>query len=139
MSPVKVLVADDDPEILAFHRLALGDLFELVTARDGIEAWNLFQESRPRIVVTDLNMPGMNGLQLTDKIRGHEELATTPVIILTGTTINTDLPPGFWNIGTQANSFMEKPVTMERLITEIRRQLMIRTKVKPLPPGKGSY
>ena len=136
MSRIKILVADDDPDILNFHRLALSEFFDLVMARDGLEAWKFFEQERPRLVLTDLNMPGINGMDLTDKIRAHPELGETPVIILTGTTRNTDLPPGFWRLGTQADLLLEKPITPSVLVNEIRRVLAKRQEasVKPVVP-----
>ncbi|CAN5304774.1 N/A [soil metagenome] len=139
MSPAKILVADDDPDILNFHRLLLSPLFDVVFARDGLEAWKFFQAERPRLVLTDLNMPGMNGLELSQKIRAHPELGTTPIIILTGTTRNTDLPPGFWKMGTGANAYLEKPISGDALLAEIRKQLLLTANATPLPPGTGSY
>lgn len=121
---IKILVADDDPGIQEFYRLALREFFDVVVARDGLEAWKLFESERPRLVITDLNMPGENGANLTNRMRNHEELGDTPIIIITGTTRGTDLPPGFWRIGTQADLFLEKPVTGDELVTEIRRVLL---------------
>lgn len=126
MPRVKILIADDDPDVRSLYIAMIGDLYDVVVARDGIEAWKLFESERPRLVITDLNMPGINGLDLTEKIRNHDELGDTPVIILTGTTRNTDLPPGFWRIGTRANTFLEKPITGDNLVAEIRKQLLLR-------------
>lgn len=119
--------------------MSLSEHYDVVVARDGLEAWKLFEQERPRLVLTDLNMPGINGWELTEKIRGHEELSETPVIILTATTQDTDLPPGFWRIGTRADAFLQKPLTTDEIIQEVRRQLIKRQAPKPLPPGKGHY
>lgn len=140
MGKVRILVADDDPDIRDLYALILGEHFDLILARDGMEAWKLFEQEKPRLVLTDLNMPGMNGLELTGKIRQHEELSQTPVIILTGTTKGTDLPPGFWKIGSGANSFIEKPVTPTDLVNEVKRQLVLRAQAAgPMPAGRGYY
>lgn len=139
MSLPKILIADDEEGIRTLLRLALSEHFDIIFARDGFEAWKLFESERPRLVLTDLNMPGINGHELTEKIRSHPELAGTPVIILTGTTRGSDLPPGFWKIGTRADAFLEKPVSTDAILTEVRRQLVRRMAPKPLPPGKGHY
>ncbi|MCC5875451.1 MAG: response regulator [Candidatus Sumerlaeia bacterium] len=139
MSPVKILIADDEPDIRSLLEMSLSLHFDVVVARDGLEAWKLFQEEQPRLVLTDLNMPGLNGWELTEKIRDHEELADTPVIILTATTQDTDLPPGFWRIGTRADAFLQKPLTTDEILQEVRRQLVKRQAPNPLPPGKGHY
>jgi DNA-binding response OmpR family regulator len=141
LSPQRILVADDDPDVREFLGLVLRPHFELIVARDGLEAWRLFLAEKPRLVLTDLNMPGLNGMQLTEKIRECEERADTPVIILTGTTKDSDLPAGFWKMGTRANQYIEKPVQPDELVLEIRRQIVLhaQTKAKPLPPGAGHY
>ena len=139
MSLLKVLVADDDPDVLDLHRLNLESHYQLVLARDGREAWELFEKERPRCVVTDLNMPGLNGQELTERIRMHPRLSSVPIIILTGTTVDTDLPAGFWRIGTKADVFLEKPVSPEELLQAIRRQILLAARIQPLPPGKGFY
>jgi CheY-like chemotaxis protein len=139
LSPTRVLIADDDPDIRELLRLSLAGHYDVVMARDGLEAWRLFESEAPRLVVSDLNMPGLNGLEFTDRIRAHPERGDTPVIILTGTTRNSDLAPAFWRMATQADAFLEKPVTPDQLLAEIRRQLMRRATPIPLPPGKGYY
>lgn len=123
-SRIKILIADDDPDIHAFYSLALREHFDIVVARDGLEAWKLFQSEKPRLVITDLNMPGENGANFTSRLRNHEELGDTPVIIITGTTRGTDLPPGFWRLGTQADAFLEKPLSADELIVAIRKVLL---------------
>jgi len=139
--PARILLADDDPEIRDFYRMVLAEHFELIFARDGAEAWRLYEEEKPRLVVTDLNMPGMNGLELTKRIRTESTRPDTPIIIITGTTRDSDLPPGFWNIGAGANRLLEKPFKPDDLVAEIRRQLVLFAQAhsKPLPPGKGYY
>lgn len=139
MPKLKILFADDDPEIRTIMTMFLQEHYELLIARDGLEAWRLFEEGKPRLVVTDLNMPGINGLELTEKIRRHEQRGNTPVIILTGTTKDDDLPGGFWKIGTKADKYLDKPFDPDRLIDEIRRLILEHAKIQPLPPGKGFY
>lgn len=139
MNKIKILIADDEPDIRALLTLALSEHYEVVTARDGLEAWKLFEQERPRLVLTDLNMPGINGMELTEKIRNHPELSKTIVIILTATVQDTDLPGGFWRIGTQADAFLCKPLTTDEILGEVRRQLVQRQAPNPLPPGKGHY
>ncbi len=119
--------------------LGLKEHYDIIEARDGTEAWKLVQEQKPRVVVTDLNMPGMNGMELTEHIKTHETLRNTVVLIVTGTIRNTDLPAGFWNMGTKADKMLEKPVTPSDILAEIRRLLILKAQPQPLPPGSGSY
>lgn len=139
MSKIRILLADDDPFVRQVFVPFLGDVYEVVEARDGLEAWKLIQETKPRLLVTDLNMPGLNGLELTEKVRSNPDYAPMPVIILTGTTQGTDLPGGFWRIGTSADLFLEKPISPDDLLSEVRRMLLKKATPKALPPGKGHY
>lgn len=139
MTPLKLVFADDDPDIRTIYCTFLEEVYTVIEARDGIEAWKAIEEHRPRVVVTDLNMPGINGMELTKKIKASPDLKSTIVIVLTGTTKGDDLPPGFWNIAVRADKYLDKPLSAEKLLQEIRRQLLLKAKIEPLPPGKGYY
>jgi len=83
---VKVLIADDEPG----SRLLLAATLErlghaCVVAEDGEEAWLRFGEEAPDVVVTDWQMPGLDGTELARRIRGHAEARYTYVVVLTGT------------------------------------------------------
>jgi CheY-like chemotaxis protein len=91
-----ILLADDDQiDTKAFLRALrkLGDSREVTVARDGVEAWELLQgESalRPGMIVLDINMPRMNGLELLRRIREHERLRDIPVFVLTTSGADSD-------------------------------------------------
>ena len=57
--------------------------FKVVTAKDGVEAIDKIQQQLPSIILTDLEMPRMNGLELTDHLRSNEETKNTPIIMIT--------------------------------------------------------
>ena len=74
---MKILVADDDPTSRLIVQTALRSLgHECHTVSDGAEAWEAFQTQRPDVVISDWMMPGLTGLQLCRKIRGHATGAT---------------------------------------------------------------
>jgi two-component system, OmpR family, alkaline phosphatase synthesis response regulator PhoP len=81
--PKRILLCDDEAHILRaaefkFKRAG----YEVVCAFDGQEGWERLLEHRPDIVVTDCQMPRLNGLQLAERIRGTPETADLPVIML---------------------------------------------------------
>ena len=84
-----ILLADDDlVDTKAFLRALgrLGAAAPVIVARDGLEAWELLDGNdgaRPSMIVLDINMPRMNGLELLRRIRDDARLATTPVFVLT--------------------------------------------------------
>lgn len=80
-----VIVADDDEAT----RESLKLLFRLwgwepKVARDGVEAWELLQETRAALLVTDNQMPHRSGLELIRLVRGSEQIGTVPIILMTG-------------------------------------------------------
>jgi len=78
-----VLLVDDELHIRRAAEFKLKRVFDVICAADGQQAWELIQESRPDFVVTDLQMPRMDGIELIHKIRGSEATADLPVILLT--------------------------------------------------------
>lgn len=117
MSPARILIADDEPD----SRKALAELLgrwghAVQEAADGAEALRRALERQPDLVITDLVMPGMDGLWLLRAIR--EELGDVPVILLTGRgTIDTAVEA----IREGAYDFLEKPVDPSRLRVLVNR------------------
>ncbi len=75
-----VLLVDDQPEWLVYLKSLLRTLpFHFVTARDGLEALKIMEKQTVSLVVTDTNMPGMDGLKLLHAVR--EKFPGTPVIV----------------------------------------------------------
>lgn len=108
-----VLVVEDDGLI----REALAELLELEdykvhTAANGREALDwLLAHRPPRLIVTDLMMPVMDGWELLEHLREHEHLADVPVVV---TTANTDAPPE------PALEVLEKPYELDELLDAVR-------------------
>jgi two-component system, OmpR family, alkaline phosphatase synthesis response regulator PhoP len=80
----KVLLCDDEIHILraAEFKLARGG-FDVRCASDGQEAWEEIERERPDILVTDFQMPRLNGLELIERLRGRPDTRELPVIVLT--------------------------------------------------------
>ncbi|MFH1417111.1 MAG: response regulator [Planctomycetota bacterium] len=93
MADYTILVCDDEPHILnvVSTKLRNGG-FDVVTAADGEEAFELSQEASPDLVITDYQMPLLSGLELCAKLRSQEATRDTPVIMLTarGFSMNDD-------------------------------------------------
>ena len=84
MENKKILVADDEIHIVQVVAMKFrNNGFDVVTAENGTEAYDLCCEEKPDIIVTDYQMPGMTGIELVEKLRQRPEFADTPVIILT--------------------------------------------------------
>ncbi len=84
MAEKKVLVVDDEIHIVHVAAIKLrNNGYEVVTATNGAEAFELACSEKPDIIVTDFQMPVMTGLELVEKIRQNEETKDIPVILLT--------------------------------------------------------
>ena len=80
----KILVVDDEVHIVHVVAIKLrNNGYEVITAENGAQAYELACEEKPDIVVTDLQMPIMSGFEFVQKLRENEETKDTPVIMLT--------------------------------------------------------
>lgn len=81
----KILVVDDSKTILKMiSKYLTDDGHEIITADDGLEALNTFQREKGdfHLVITDINMPNMNGMELTEKIRTSDIKNDIPIVVL---------------------------------------------------------
>ena len=84
MEAKKILVVDDEIHIVHVVAIKLrNNGYEVITAANGAEAFDLACSEKPDVVVTDLQMPVMTGLELVEKIRQNQEIKDIPVILLT--------------------------------------------------------
>jgi two-component system response regulator len=135
MDPMKknkyILLVEDnrDDEDLTIRALRKGNIAnDIVVARDGVEALDfIFAQGvhkgrdvshRPQVVLLDLKLPKVNGLEVLEKIRGDERTKTWPVVILTSSREETDLVRGY-SLG--ANSYICKPVDMTQFTESIQQ------------------
>lgn len=88
----KILIVDDSKAVRTLVKLLVEKAgYEVVTAGDGAEAWqHLLEQSGASIVVADVDMPRMSGLELTKKIRESERFADLPVVLITGRETQED-------------------------------------------------
>lgn len=86
-APLQVLVVDDMPAIRVMLRQmlqALGVRRRICESADGLEAWQALQERSYDLVICDINMPHLNGLELLRRFRADPRYATTPFLMITG-------------------------------------------------------
>jgi len=80
----KVLLCDDEIHILRAAQIKLTRAgFDVACASDGQEAWEQIQRDRPDILVTDLQMPRMDGFELSRRVRAHATTSDLPILMLT--------------------------------------------------------
>lgn len=120
----KVVVADDAPEVLELLTIVLEQRgFEVIGFSNGLDAWRRLPEIQPDLILLDIIMPGMDGLELCGSIKAHPELAKTPVFLLTSATAGSEVADGFWKIGTNADAFFSKPFNPHEVLAHVDRVL----------------
>jgi two-component system chemotaxis response regulator CheY len=123
---LRVLLAEDSHNMRAFVRSALeaegtelGDV-EVVEASSGFDALRLLPRGPYDLVITDINMPDINGLELVQFIRKSEQHKATPILLISTLSSERDCERGL-SLG--ANGYLTKPFTPEVLRQEAARQL----------------
>lgn len=87
MEPLRVLLVDDDPVFAEYVReivLASGSHASVKSAKDGFEAGQLTERFRPHVVVLDINMPRLDGIELCRRLRATPTTANSRLVIITG-------------------------------------------------------
>ena len=110
-----VLIVEDDDDMREHLAGELHRYFTVETASDGEEALQKIQEKRPALVVSDVQMPVMNGFKLTQKIRQDKELSDLPVILLTGISDEEKMVKG---TAYGADDYMFKPFNARVLVAK---------------------
>jgi two-component system sensor histidine kinase ChiS len=116
MSRAKVLICEDDPSLRELMRLALGD-YAFAEAADVGETIELVQQFRPDLLLLDVMMPGGSGLDVLAKLRLDQELAETPVLIVSAFTSDADQRAAH---DAGANQFLAKPFDPDQLAATVR-------------------
>lgn len=113
----KILVIDDEMPTLSMFKLFLGAYgFEVLTAGSGEEGLEVFTREKPPIVLTDIKMPGMDGLQVLKRIKELDPL--TEVIVITG---HGDMEIAIQALNLNATDFINKPIQKADLDNALKR------------------
>ncbi|HYG09383.1 MAG TPA: response regulator [Pyrinomonadaceae bacterium] len=116
----KILVAEDDEvarQLLCMTLERQG--FEVLTAEDGLKAYELALNLRPDLIITDVSMPGADGAHLVRRVRDTELIAATPIVVTTG--FGTGSATFTLTVG--ADAYEPKPINPVSLLETVRRLL----------------
>lgn len=117
-SPSRILVVDDDLAIAEMIGIVLrGKGFEVMTAPDGASALDAFDRLRPDLVLLDLMLPGMDGIEVCRELRRRSGV---PVIMLTARSDTSDVVEG---LEAGADDYLTKPFQPEELVARIRARV----------------
>lgn len=110
----KVVVVDDDPKIVMILESTLKKLgFDVFSAGDGNAALELIKKEKPHLVISDMLIPGIHGIDLCRTIKADDELSDIPVILITAVYGKRDYTSGDMEAG--ADAFIEKPINVKEL------------------------
>ncbi len=122
-----IVVADDDPDILDLVALTLERSGHVVhRALDGEEALELVKRERPDLVVLDISMPKLDGLELTRRLCGDPETRAIRIVLLTALVQDTDISEG---LAAGADAYVRKPFSPQELQDRVEALL-------PRQPGE---
>ena len=124
-SRARIVMVDDEPTVLEILKIHLGDAGygNVITLTDSSRALDLLRASPPDILLTDLMMPNVDGLQLLAGVRADARLAHLPVIVLTSSR-DGDVKYQALNLG--ANDFLSKPVDPSELVIRLRNNIKVK-------------
>jgi ligand-binding sensor domain-containing protein/signal transduction histidine kinase/DNA-binding response OmpR family regulator len=122
-----VLIVEDDREMRHFLYNRLKSLYNVVKASNGKTALECLKKENVDIVVTDVMMPEMDGLQLCAEIKANVDSSHIPVIMLTA---KADIKSRIEGLDAGADAYVEKPFSMEHLLSQISNIFTNRNKVK---------
>lgn len=119
-----ILLVEDSPDDVELTRIAFqrsNIANRLVVVNDGVEALEMLhgeEALNPALVLLDLKLPKLDGIEVLKRMRAHEQTHLTPVVVLTSSGEQRDLINSY-ELG--ANSFIQKPVDFEQFVDSVRQ------------------
>jgi CheY-like chemotaxis protein len=144
METKKILLAEDNPNDVELVLMALDDhrlVNEVVVVRDGAEALDYLyrrgqyadrQQGNPVVVLLDLKMPKVDGLEVLRQVRSDSELKAIPIVILTSSREEQDVVESY-HLG--VNAYVVKPVAFNTFLTVVRQLGLFWVLINEPPPG----
>ena len=118
-----VLLVEDNPDLLKMESANLKKWFKILKAKNGEQALKIIDNHDVDIIVSDVMMPVMDGLELCQRVKDNIEYSHIPVILLTAKTLPESKTEGFCH---GADAYVEKPFTILQLCMQIRNLLRLR-------------
>ncbi|MBW3671890.1 MAG: response regulator [Acidobacteria bacterium] len=120
---MRVLTVDDSRTILAMLHHTLSNAgFTVLQAEDGQQGLDVLEKENVDIVITDINMPVMDGLKLVSLVRQNDQLRNIPIVIITTEGAEEDRERG---LALGANAYISKPIQSSHLIKTISELLPV--------------
>jgi CheY-like chemotaxis protein len=115
-----VVLAEDDNQIrMVAERILRRAGHDVVVTADGAAGWQAVLQHRPDVVVSDIDMPVMSGVELSQRIRAHPETARLPVVLVSGSLVPGDTRP----TEAHATAMLNKPFRPQELVSCVAKAL----------------
>ena len=118
--PLIIVMDDDAGTRMLVSQVLKKEGFDVMAANDGAKGLDLIREFKPDLIVSDVQMPHLDGFEVLDQVRNDPELATTPVILLTSLQDRTHMRQG---MTTGADDYLTKPFAPQELREAVNAQL----------------
>jgi len=123
----KILIAEDQPD----SRQLLEDILErfeafgvvILTARDGVEAWEIAQKHTPNLILLDIMMPGINGYEVCKRVKAHPEMKDTYIIMVSAKTQADDRKQAAL---AGADEYVTKPFDLRLILERVQAVLDVK-------------
>jgi DNA-binding response OmpR family regulator len=129
LSKSSLLIVDDNPDIRTYLRTILENRYEVTEAADGKSGLEVASASVPDLIISDVMMPVMNGLEFCQQVKQHVATSHIPVILLTARALSHHQVEGYES---GADAYLTKPFSPEVLLARVENLLKSREKLKEL-------
>ena len=135
-SAQKILVVEDEPDIRKLVQYNLTqERFSVLEAEDGEQALKLLQREKPNLVILDLMLPGLSGMELCKLLRQRSDTAKLPILMLTAKAGEADRIVGL-EMG--ADDYLAKPFSPREMVARVRA-ILRRSEAKPTTEAAPAY
>lgn len=124
-----ILAIDDNPDILNLIRGILGEKYNIITAKEGKTGLRLALKYIPDLIICDIMMPEMDGLELCEKLKDERGTSHIPVLMLTACKLDEQRMQSY---DSGADSFISKPFNPQVLVSRVKNLLLNRKRIKDL-------
>jgi len=125
--PLTILIVEDNPDVRSFIKDCLLDNYQIMEAANGKEAFDKIDLQEPDLIICDVMMPVMDGLEFTEKLKSDIRICHIPVILLTARSTHEQKIEG---LETGADSYMPKPFNSKHLLVRVRKLIEVRQKIR---------
>ena len=122
-----ILIVEDNSDVREFIKNSLLNDYRIIEAGNGKEALEKIDQEEPDLIICDVMMPVMDGLEFTQKLKSDIQICHIPVILLTARSSQEDKIEG---LETGADSYMPKPFNSNHLLVRVRKLIEIRQKIR---------